>query len=83
MEQELKAKMEEMQKSLSNIEKSLKPTRWHMLIEGLWRGVGYLFGLIIAVALVGWILNIMGVIPFLNNLSQDLKEVVNTTVRNR
>ena len=77
MEQQLNSKLEEMQKSLHNIEKSLNPSRWNMLVQGLWRGVGYLIGLVIAVALLGWMLNAIGVIPFLNTFSQDMKEILN------
>ena len=84
MDQELKNRLEEIQKSLSSMEKSLrKPTRWGFVAEGLWRGVGYLIGLVIAVAIFGWLLNIVGVIPFLNNFSQDMKEILQTSVRNR
>jgi len=83
IDQELNNKMVEMEASLKVIEKSLKPSVGRMILEGMVRGVGYLFGLIIAIAIIGWILNVMGVIPFLNTFSQDMKEILNTSVRNR
>ncbi|MEI7480121.1 MAG: hypothetical protein WCJ59_00655 [bacterium] len=83
MNEELNQKIEEMDKTLKVIEKSLKPTIGRMILEGMVRGVGYLFGLIIAIAIIGWLLNVMGVIPFLNTFSQDMKEILNTSVRNR
>ena len=76
-------KLAEIESTLKEIYKIMKPSRWQMLVEGLWRGVGYLIGVLLAVAILGWVLNVIGVIPFLSDFSSDMKEVLKTTKVNR
>lgn len=76
MDSELKQRVEEIQNSLNRIDKGINPSRWNLVIQGLWRGVGYLVGLVITVALLGWMLNLIGVIPFLTDFSQDMKSIL-------
>jgi len=76
MEEEKNKKLEEIQESLNNIYKVLRPTRWQLLVQGLWRAVGYFIGLLFAIAIVGWILNIMGFIPFMSDFSNKMQEVL-------
>jgi hypothetical protein len=78
MDQEIKTKLDAIHETLKNINESQHPSHWKLLKEGLWRGIGYLVGLIVAVALIGWLLNVIGVIPFLTQFSQDMKEILNT-----
>ena len=63
--------------TLKNIYKVLKPTRWEMFVQGLWRAVGYLVGLMLAIVLIGWFLNMIGVIPFMSEFSENMKNVLN------
>lgn len=74
---ELKAQLELINNKLEKLcETNSKPSRWWLFIQGVWRGFGYLIGLIIAIALLGWFLNIIGVIPFLKDISYELKAIL-------
>ena len=48
-----------------------------MFTQGIWRGLGYLIGLMIAIVFIGWFLNVIGVIPFLSQFSENMKDVLN------
>lgn len=82
MDPELKEQLAIMNKHLSVIEEELRPTRWRMFVQGVWRAVGYLLGLLIVIALLGWILNIIGVIPWFSNLAGELSNIL-SDIRNR
>lgn len=77
MEENRDQKLAEIESTLEDIHKILKPTRWQMFVQGLWRAVGYLVGLILAIAIIGWILNVIGLIPFLSEFSNNMKEILN------
>jgi hypothetical protein len=77
MEEDKNKKLNEIQVTLDNIYKVLKPTRYQMFIQGFWRAVGYLVGLMLAIVVIGWILNLLGFVPFLGNISDTLKEILN------
>ncbi len=76
MEEEKNLKLDEIKSILNDILKVLKPTRYQLFIQGLWRAVGYLVGLIVAIVVIGWLLNILGFIPFLSNITETLKEIL-------
>ncbi len=76
MEDNRDQKLAEIESTLQDIQKILKPTRWQMFVQGLWRAVGYLVGLILAIAIIGWILNIIGLIPFFSDFSENMKEIL-------
>jgi hypothetical protein len=76
MEENRDQKLAEIESTLQNIQQILKPTRWQMFVQGLWRAVGYLVGLILAIAIIGWILNIIGLIPFFSDFSENMKEIL-------
>jgi len=69
-------KLENIENTLKDIQKILQPTRWEMFVQGLWRAVGYLIGLILAILILSWLLNIIGLIPFMTEFSHDMKEVL-------
>ncbi|MEI8339640.1 MAG: DUF5665 domain-containing protein [bacterium] len=74
MDPELKTKLDEIEVTLKDVDDSLNPSHWKLLKEGLWRGVGYLIGVLVAFAILGWILNVIGVIPFLQDFSQTMRD---------
>ena len=76
MEEEKNLKLDEIKSILNDILKVLKPTRYQLFIQGLWRAVGYLVGLIVAIVVIGWLLNLLGFIPFLSNITETLKEIL-------
>jgi len=70
-------KLAEIERTLKEIHKVIKPTRWQLFVQGFWRAIGYLIGLVLAVAIIGWLLNIIGLIPFMTEFSENLKDVLN------
>jgi len=70
-------KLDTIEKTLLDIHKILKPTRWQLFTRGLWWAVGYIFGLMLAVIIIGWFLNTIGVIPFMSEFTQEMKDVLN------
>lgn len=75
-ENEREHRLEQIEITLKDIHRILKPTRWEMFVQGLWRAVGYLFGLILAIAIVGWLLNVIGLIPFMTDFSNTMKGIL-------
>lgn len=75
--EEINKKLEEIEVTLREIKDVLVLTRWELFVQGLWRAVGYLIGLIFAIAIIGWFLNIIGLIPFMNEFSESMKEILN------
>jgi hypothetical protein len=76
IEPDLKEELDLINSRLERINNSLSPTRWRMLVQGLWRAVGYIIGLVLAVALLGWMLNIVGVVPALQDVSNSLNIIL-------
>ncbi len=74
---EVIAKLEVLSSKLDDINKSLKPTRWKLFVQGLWRAIGYLIGIVVAVALLGWMLKLIGVIPMFQEISGKLTSILN------
>ena len=74
---ELQTQLELIRKNLEEIRDNVKAvSRWKVFVQGIWRGVGYLIGLLVAIALVGWILNIIGVVPFLKDVANELRTIL-------
>lgn len=58
----------ELKEYLSKIEKQLeglgkKDRHWTQFVGGVFYGLGYITGAVVLVVIIGWILNIIGVIP--------------------
>jgi hypothetical protein len=77
MDEERNKKIDEIEITLKKILEKLTLTRWQMFKEGLWKAVGYFIGLTLAIIIAGWVLNIIGIIPFMSEFSEDMKEVLN------
>lgn len=76
MEEDKNQRLENIENLLKEIHKVLKPTRLQLFFQGLWRAAGYLVGLILAIAILGWLLNVLGLIPSFTNLSENLQEIL-------
>jgi hypothetical protein len=73
-EQELR-QLKEIKKELSEInEKTNDPKR--VFLSGMLSGAGWFVGGILAVALLGWVLNILGVIPGFSELSDYVRSLM-------
>lgn len=63
---ELKNDLKKIETELSHMDKVATGT-WRTLWRGVIYGAGYVIGAIVIIVVVGWILDIVGVIPALNN----------------
>ena len=77
MDEERNKKIDEIEVTLKDIKKILVRTRWQMFAEGIWKAMGYLIGLMLAMIVAGWFLNVIGVIPFMSEFSENMKELLN------
>jgi Na+-transporting NADH:ubiquinone oxidoreductase subunit NqrD len=72
---ELKAHLEVIEAELVHMRKetvSLKSS----LVRGLIYGAGYILGAALVLVLIGWILNIVGVIPAFNNGVKEFRDAL-------
>ena len=72
---ELKSHLETIEKELIEIRKS-STSLMSSLSRGLVYGMGYVIGAVLIVLLVGWILNIVGVIPALSSQVTEFREAL-------
>jgi hypothetical protein len=61
---ELESDLKKIEANLSHMDKATTGT-WHTLWRGCVYGAGYVIGAIIIIVVVGWILDVVGVIPVL------------------
>jgi hypothetical protein len=71
-------KIEELNKNLEGINHRMG-NLWFAFGKGLLTGLGSVLGAGIAVILIGWFLNVIGVIPALQNTANDWREVFKQT----
>ena len=66
-------RLEELHETLKGINKSLG-NRWFSFGKGLLYGFGSVLGAGLAIILIGWFLNVIGVIPALSNTATQWRE---------
>ena len=72
----------ELKKHLESIEKELIYFRKEMtgvrvtLVRGIVYGAGYVIGAVLLILLIGWILNIIGVIPAFNDRVKEFRSAL-------
>lgn len=71
--------LKEIKKELSEIKERSAPR--NAFLNGVLYGAGALVGGILAVALLGWVLNILGVIPGFSELSDYVQSLVDEVPR--
>ena len=62
IDQELKQHLEKIEKELIYFRESSVSLR-ATFVRGIFHGAGYVIGVVLVIILIGWILNIVGVIP--------------------
>ncbi|MEK7618443.1 MAG: DUF5665 domain-containing protein [Patescibacteria group bacterium] len=53
---------------------------WRAFVRGMLQGLGSIFGIVLAVVIIGWILNTMGVIPGLKQQAGEWKQMWQDTL---
>lgn len=75
----------ELKTHLSEITTSVKALNsgrwWKSLLEGTLRGFGSVIGVVLAVAVIGWSLNIIGVIPAFKQEVEQWRKLLQETQR--
>lgn len=78
----------ELKTSLANVNESLNKIRkgvpwWKALLNGILSGLGSVMGVAIALVLLGWILNIIGIIPAFKREVGDWQKLLQQTQQQR
>ncbi len=71
--------LKEISDDLGVIRESTHPK--HAFVRGIFQGVGIVVGSVIALALLGWMLGILGLIPGFDAFENSLKSAVNAYER--
>ncbi|HEV3245231.1 MAG TPA: hypothetical protein VG102_02655 [Candidatus Paceibacterota bacterium] len=62
--------LREIRRELRNIESNTSAKWW--ILHGILYGAGWVLGSLLAILLIGWILSVMGIIPGLDKIAQDI-----------
>lgn len=77
-EQLSEQRLDELNKNLAGINRKLG-NHWFAFGKGLLYGLGSVIGAGLALILIGWFLNVIGVIPALKNSSEEWRAVIQQT----
>ncbi|HCC06080.1 TPA: hypothetical protein DEP94_01825 [Candidatus Nomurabacteria bacterium] len=72
---ELKTHLETIEKELIELRKGSIGLQ-HNLIRGIIYGAGYIVGAVLIILIIGWILNIIGIIPALNDQVDEFRSAL-------
>lgn len=78
----------ELRKELESINKNLvmlqnKGAWWKALIHGAMTGFGSVIGVLMALAVLGWLLNVAGIIPAFKNEANQWRELIQQAQQQR
>jgi TRAP-type uncharacterized transport system fused permease subunit len=76
---ELKTELDKINRSLVGIFHKTE-NLWRAFIRGMLQGLGSIIGIVLAVVLIGWILNVVGVIPGLRQQAGEWKAMWQDTL---
>ncbi len=71
-------KLDDLNQNLAGINTKMG-SYWLAIGRGILSGFGYVLGAGIAIILIGWFLNVIGVIPALNNTAEEWREAFRST----
>lgn len=82
-EQEFQKEIGEIKSLLSNISKHTHHPIWRSFVNGMLSGLGSIFGVVLALTIIGWILNTVGVIPAFQHQAGEWKQLLDNLSKNR
>lgn len=82
-EQEVKQYMDSINKNLTEINKKTGSSVWRSFLTGTLSGLGSVVGVAIALAVIGWILNVVGVIPAFRAQVSHVQSTLDQLQKNR
>lgn len=74
-EQDIQTKLQNIEKQLSSIN-SKTPGSWAALFRGVITGFGSVVGVALAITIIGFMLNVLGVIPAFRNEVDSWKQIL-------
>lgn len=75
MNPELKTHLETIEKELIELRKGSLGF-WSSLFRGMFYGAGYVIGAALIIVIIGWILNILGVLPAIGTFARQLQDAL-------
>ena len=79
MSKDLTTAMDELKGSVDRLSKRFS-SWWKIVWYGMLQGAGAVLGATAVILLIGWLLNIVGVIPFLSESANELKTLFNSRI---
>jgi len=77
---ELKEHLEKIEKELIRMHKKTTSIS-HALLRGVVYGAGYIVGIVLVIVIIGWILNIVGIIPAFSREAAEFRTVLENVGR--
>lgn len=78
MDPQIKEEAKKVETLLDEIKDNTEARPARSFVNGVLYGAGIVLGTLVGVALVGWLLSILGVIPGVDVLAQKLSEILQT-----
>jgi hypothetical protein len=78
MELDVQKELEHVEGILEDIRKNTAVPWWRSVMNGILYGGGVVMGTVIAIAALGWLLSIFGIIPGFGELATRLQEIINS-----
>lgn len=79
LEPELKNYLEDLNKNLTEIKN--RGAWWKTFLEGVLKGFGSVIGVAVALLAIGWVLNVIGIIPAFQQEAENWRELIEQTER--
>ena len=79
LDPELKQELEKVNRSLVGIFHKTE-SLWRAFVRGMLSGIGSVFGIALAILLIGWILNVLGIIPGIQKQAQQWQSMWQQTL---
>ena len=76
---ELKTELDKLNRTLVGIFHKTE-SFWRAFVRGVLQGLGSILGVVLAIIIIGWILNVMGVIPGFRQQASEWKEMWQDTL---
>lgn len=81
MDQELKKQLDTINENIVALQ--VKGGWWKSFLTGMMSGIGSIIGVVIALTLIGWLLNIAGVIPAFRKEADQWKQLIEEAQQQR
>jgi len=76
MDQDLQKQLQTIEAELKSINKAVSETWKKMFFRGLFRGGGFVIGTALSIAIAGWVLSALGIIPLFGDIANELQTIL-------